>query len=136
MSALPARARSASRERRLDQSPRRSRSSYWRTCSHAYSRGNGRLCAAGETGGRLQSEKFSVNLHRFLLQFSSRHFRTVQPRLAFVPTHQTSQKKTLLVPSSSHPSFLLTYFSIPISLPYLGLGQAGKRSHRAPQNSN
>ncbi len=30
---------------------------------------------------------------------------------------------------SSHPPLLLTYFCIPNSLPYLGLGQPGKRFH-------
>lgn len=107
-------------------------------------------CAAGEAGGCLQSEKFSVNLHRFccdlgavaFTQFGPSSQSTVQTLpdskmiLCLVKcsyAHNKSEEETLL-PVSSHPSFLLTHFSIPISLAYLGLGRAGKRSHRVAQN--
>lgn len=93
-------------------------------------------CAAGEAGGCLQSEKFSVNLHWFLLCFGSCGFHTVSydcsnpPRdsmmglcLVKCSDAQNKSEEETLVPVSSHPSFLLTYFSVPISLAYLGLGR-------------
>lgn len=107
-------------------------------------------CAAGETGGCLQSEKFSVNLHWFccvlgavaFTPFSSSSHSTV-PTLAVMVLYlvkcsyaQNKSGEDTLVPLSSHPSFVLTYFSIPISLAYLGLGRAGKRSHRVAQTFN
>lgn len=47
----------------------------------------------------------------------------------FMPSYTPNKpgKDYLCAPASSHHPFLLTYFSIPNSLPYLGLGQPGKK---------
>lgn len=42
-----------------------------------------------------------------------------------MPSHKAG--KDYFGSAISHPPFLLTYFSIPNSLPYLGLRQPGKR---------
>lgn len=49
-------------------------------------------------------------------------------------SYAQNKSEDTLDPVSSHSSFLLTYFSIPISLAYLGLGRPGKRFHRVAQN--
>lgn len=132
----PSRPSAASRDRRLAQSPRRSRSSHRRTCIHAYSRRSVRL---GEAGGGSAEREIQREFALIALGSASRRVHAVrsQPALecfllcdpkmvlclvkcSYAPT---KPEEDTLVPVTSHPSFLLTYFSIPISPPYLGLGR-------------
>lgn len=93
-------------------------------------------CAAGEARRCLQSEKFRVDLHWFCVVFTqfTHDFDCSNPHcdstmgfcLAKCSYAQNMSEEDTFVPVSSNPSFLLTYFSIPIPLAYLGLGRAGE----------
>lgn len=134
----------------LAQLARRSGSWSWRTCSHAYSRRKRASVQRVRQEGVCESEKFSVNLHRFACDSGAVAFAQLRPSSRWAAHTlpcgsrdgstcwakcsyaQTESGEETLAPVSSHPSFLLTYFSIPVPLAYLGL--SGNRSHRVAQN--